>query len=333
MSVAESNDSVVGIPKSEILRQAQDSALDSKERNHLMHNSFATPKLIAIILTISFSVIACEMIPVPVTEPPAPIVPVPTATPTPASIPDGIPTSCMGGWTWAYGSVPPEFITQVQDAMTASGLDGSVQASTFGENDGCGAYHAMSVDDVFTVRVESQEEGGQQCQWSYNEGAWNSGGTGEGNFTVCPAPVSDESQRLTEVLNALSVDLACETANVTTNSLQSVLECERPEGNNRYIVTVTLRLNEQGYEGECFHGYKAFESSMTGDEPMTVTEGTNTYFERDRSFQWTANGVLYELFERVKGGGPDVNYPPDIRDKIYQRALQDGLIPDEGNEC
>ncbi len=331
-----------------------------------MRTSLAILRLVAMILIMMFIVIACEMLPVPVTMPPTPISSS-TAIATAASGEN--PTSCMGGYTWAYGTVPPEFITQVQDAMTASGLDGSVQASTFGENDGCGEYHAADVDYVFTVHVQSleasedlsnkasivldiakrfvssspapnlgkllltfQAEDGQQCQWSYSEGAWNSGGSGEGNFTICPAPVSEESQRLTEVLNALSVDLACETSNVTTNSLQAVLECERPEENNRYIVTVTLRLNEQGDEGSCFHGYNAFEFSSTGDEPMTVTDGANSYFERDRTFQWTANGILYDLFERIKGG-PDVTFPLDIHEKVYQRALQDGLIPGEGRDC
>src|SRR6266508_5978065 len=119
-----------------------------------MRTSLAILRLVAMILIMMFIVIACEMLPVPVTMPPTPISSS-TAIATAASGEN--PTSCMGGYTWAYGSVPPEFITQVQEAMTSSGLDGSVQASTFGENDGCGAYHAMSVDYVFTVRVEGLE--------------------------------------------------------------------------------------------------------------------------------------------------------------------------------
>lgn len=276
---------------------------------------------------------------------------------------------------WANGSVPPEFISRVQDAMRASGLEGSVEVSTFGENDGCGEFHAKDVDYAFTVRVQSleasedlaskasavldiamrlvntspapnlgklqltfQSENGEQCGWSYSAGAWNSGapgaGPGPGDFTLCPAPVSEESQHLAEALNALSVDLACETPTMRTNALEAVLECERPEGNNRYVLTVTLRLNGQGYgiEGSCFHGYKAFEFSSTGDEPMTVTDGANSYFERDRTFQWTAAGILYDLFERIKGG-PDVAFPPDTGEKVYQRALQEGLISGEGIDC
>jgi hypothetical protein len=253
--------------------------------------------------------------------------------------------------------------------MAASGLEGSVEASTFGENNGCGQFLAKDVDYVFTVRVESleasddlaskassvldiatrfvdeslapnlgklqlvfQAKDGQQCVWFYGTGAWSSGSPDGEGFIDCPAPISAESQQMADALTDLSVDLACETSAVTATTQQAVLECERPEGENRYIVTVAIRLNEQGYDGACFHGYKAFESSMTGDEPMTVTENGNTYFERDRSFQWTANGVLYELVERIKGG-PDVTYPPDTREVVYQRAVQAGLIPGEGSDC
>ena len=253
--------------------------------------------------------------------------------------------------------------------MRASGLEGSVQASTFGENDGCGVYHARDTDYGFTVRVPSleatedlaskasaildiasrfveagpahnigrlqltfQAEAGGQCTWSYSEGAWNAAGLGGGNSTVCPVPLSDESRRLAEALNAVSIDLACQRPAVQTNTLQAALECERPEGENRYIVSVKLRLDAQGYDGLCFHGYTAHEYIVTGDQPMTVTEGTNSYFERQRIFQWTAHGVLYDLFERIKGG-PDVILPPDTAEKVYLSALQAGLIPGEGSDC
>ena len=253
--------------------------------------------------------------------------------------------------------------------MAASGLEGSVDASTFGENNGCGQFLAKDVDYVFTVQVEDLEatedlagkaslvldiatrfvdaspapnlgklgltfqgKDSRQCGWFYEAGAWNAVTTSGENSVPCPAPVSAETESLAEALSALSADLACETSSVTANTEQAVLECERPEGKDRYVVTVTFRLNEQGYEGDCFHGYNAFESSMTGDEPMTVTENGETYFERDRSFQWNANGVLFELFERIKGG-PDVTYPPDTREKVYLQAVQAGLIPGEGSDC
>lgn len=251
--------------------------------------------------------------------------------------------------------------------MAAAGLEGDAQAGTFGENDGCGGYHAMSVDYVFTVQVENleagddlarkaarildiarrfvaespapnlgklqltfQAEGGRQCGWYYASGAWNAAGLeGEG---TCAAPVTVESRRLADALSDLSADLGCETSAVTTNARQSVLECERPEGRNRYLVSVTFGLNEQGYDGTCFHGYRAFESSTTGDEPMTVTENGTTYFERGRSFQWTANELLIGIWERVRGG-LEVEFPADIREIVYRRARLAGLISGEGSDC
>ena len=333
-----------------------------------MTRSLAALSRLGVILVIPLILLACDAVSSPVPLAPT-FISSPTTTPTASAALNGSPTSCIGFYMWADGSLPPEFITQVQDAMRTAGFEGSVQASTFGENDGCGEYHAKDVDYVFTVRVQSldaseelaskasaildiatrsvaaspapglgrvqlifQAEDSRGCQWFYEDDAWNSGVPGAVNFSVCPAPVSAESERLSDVLADISADLACETSTLTANALQAVLECERPEGDHRYILTVTFRLNGQGYEGSCFHGYKANEFSMTGDEPMTVIEGETSYFERDRTIQWTANGVLYGLVERIKGG-PDVTLPLDTREKVYLRAVQAGLIPGEGNDC
>jgi len=279
------------------------------------------------------------------------------------------PTACQITWTWGYGTVPPEFITQVQAAMAAAALEGSVKASTFGENDGCGGYHPKDVDYIFTVQVENldagedlagkgadileialrfvdespapnlgklelifQEANTRKCVWTYRDGAWNAIVPGYDEFILCPAPVSDAAGRLADALVDLSLDLACETSTITTNVWQSVLVCERPEEDDRFIVTTTFRLNAEGYAGTCFHGYNAFENSITGDDPMIVTDGDTTYFERDRTFQWTANYILFDLFEQIKGG-PEVAFPEGIHELVYQRALQAGLIPGEGNDC
>ena len=325
-----------------------------------MRNSLAVLCRISVLLIFMTIALGCEMVPPPVTVPP-------TLIPSPNLPPTFTTTPCFG-YNWAYGTVPPEFIDQLQEAMTASGLEGSAQASTFGENDGCGTYHAMSVDYVFTVQVQSLESGtelantaasvleialrfvkespapnlghlqlnfqsGEQgCRWGYDSGAWNSGPPLGANGFTCPAPISEESGRLKEALTALSVDLACETSSVTANTLQAALECERPEEDDRYIVTVTFTLNGRVYEDACFHGYKAHEFSSTGDTPMTVTDSSGTYYERDRIFQWSAEGVLYELFERIKGG-QDVTLPLEPREQVFARALQAGLIRGEGNDC
>jgi len=325
-----------------------------KPESFPMRKLLAISSRIGIILLFSAIALGCEMVPPPVTVPPP-------------SVPASQGSSCTG-YNWAYGTVTPEFIQQMEEALTASGLEGSVQASTFGENDGCGNFLAMSVDYIFTVRVESLEadtnlasigervfeiasrfveaspapnlghlslifqRAGQTCAWVYDSGAWNSTAPRSADEVACPAPTSEESRRLADALTLLSVDLACETSSVTANTVKGVLECERPEGTDRYLLTVTFTINGKGYDWECFHGYKAYESSSTGDTPMTVTDGSGTYYERDRGFQWTANGILFELFERIKGG-PDVTLPPDTREEIYARALQAGLIAGEGSDC
>jgi hypothetical protein len=292
------------------------------------------------------------------------------ATPTtaPAATVTPTPTPCAGGYTWAYGSVSPEFIDQVQEALVAAGLNGSVKASTFGENDGCGGYGAMEVDYEFTIQMKRLDVGSdlantaasvldiakrfvdaspapnlgnlslvfqandKRCTWVFRDGAWNGIDPHDPNEVACPVPTSDESQKLVDMLNVLSGDLACVISDVKANDLEAVLTCERPEGNNRYSVTVKLRLNGEGYNLTCFHGYPATETNVTGDAPMTVSENGNQYYERDRLFQWTAQGILYEITERVKGG-LDVTLPPDAREKVFARALQAGLISGEGNIC
>jgi hypothetical protein len=65
---------------------------------------------------------------------------------------------------------------------------------------------------------------------------------------------------------------------------------------------------------------------------MTVTDSSGTYYERNRIFQWSADGVFYELFERIKGG-QDVTLPSEPREQAFERAIQAGLIRREGSDC
>lgn len=324
-----------------------------------MRKPFSSPVLLSV--TMMFLFLGCQAISSPASLPP-------TFTPSPAASLDESPTPCLGAYTWAYGSVPPEFVPRVQEAMTASGLEGSVQASTFGENNGCGEYLVKDVDYHFTLNVQNLEanedlatkatsvleiarrfvdessapnlghlqltflSGDQQCDWAYESGAWTFQSGNVANGAACQVPTSAESERMAEVLADLAVDLACETSTVKADTLHAELECERPEGQDRYIVTVNFSAGNLDYAEACFHGWRAREYNLTGDEPMTVTEGGSTYYERDRSFQWSASGTLFSLLERIKGG-PDVTLPADTREKIYLRALQAGLISGEGSDC
>lgn len=57
------------------------------------------------------------------------------------------------GWSWATGPGEPEFAQTVQAMMAMVPISGTVRVSTYGENDGCGRYHAMSTDFAFTIPV------------------------------------------------------------------------------------------------------------------------------------------------------------------------------------
>lgn len=78
----------------------------------------------------------------------------PTETIAAASLtsdPSPTPENCITGWMWAYGTAPDEFVQVVQTMMATAQISGTVRVSTYGENDGCGRYHAMSTDFTFTI--------------------------------------------------------------------------------------------------------------------------------------------------------------------------------------
>lgn len=319
-------------------------------------------RLASLIFLIAFFFLGCQALP--------PLRPRPSTSMPSAASPRQSPTPCQTGLTWAYGSVPPEFVPKVEKAMTASGLQGSVEASTFGENDGCGQYHVRNVDYRFTVNVpdlaandELASKAGSVleiaqrfvpestapslgklqltfasaqglCNWAYESGAWTFQSSSLGSADDCQVPVSRETEQMAQILNEVALDLVCETSSVRADVLRAELECERPEGAvaDRYLVTIKISTGTLDYAETCFHGWRASEYNLTGQDPMTVTEGTNTYYERDRSFQWVSNGKLFYLLERIKGG-PDVTLPEGTRETLYQRALQAGLIAGEGSDC
>ena len=203
-----------------------------------------------VILLIIFTSLGCEPAPSPVPNPTpvvlaspiyAPATPTATltasqtptrdltASPSPSATattsPSATPTRCRG-FMWAHGTVSPEFISQVQDAMRGAGIEGSVEAGTFGETNPCGTYGARDLSYGFTVQVENLQDGyvlnstargilgiaqasvkispansldrvqlifqvgGQRCAWSYQNGLWHLY-TGDG-FIECPGPFSSE---------------------------------------------------------------------------------------------------------------------------------------------
>ena len=100
----------------------------------------------------SDSVILTEVI--AVTVPVVTVAPTETATATPfVTIAPPTPENCNTGWSWATGPDEPEFAQVVQKMMATAQISGTVRVSTYGENDGCGRYHAMSTDFTFTIPV------------------------------------------------------------------------------------------------------------------------------------------------------------------------------------
>lgn len=96
------------------------------------------------------SVIVTEV--VVVTVPVVTLSPTETATP-PITVEPPTPENCSMGWSWATGPGEPEFAQTVQAMMATAQISGTVRVSTYGENDGCGRYHAMSTDFTFTIPV------------------------------------------------------------------------------------------------------------------------------------------------------------------------------------
>jgi hypothetical protein len=253
--------------------------------------------------------------------------------------------------------------------MRSAGVEGSVRAGTFGETDSCGNYYgAHEVDYGFTVQVgefDTREDiarkvaivqeiarrfldkapahqlgnfgvtfksGELQCTWRFEDEAWEFFSVTTANGAGCRLPTNDQTRPLAAALTVLSVDLACETFTMTADMLSINLECERPEGPNRYKVHVTFALDGGGSEGACFHGWPAHEKNLNGTEPLPVMEDGKTFYEQEHSFEWTTNSLMTFIYERIQGE-QHATFPSDTREKVYIRALKEGLIPGTGMYC
>jgi hypothetical protein len=101
--------------------------------------------------------VATAIVPTQTISPPteAPTL-LPTATPEPTTV-----ASCAGQWTQAYGAGSPDIEARIQQTLAAEQIDASVRSSTYGENDGCGAFHAASLDIEVTAQAKTITEHGQ----------------------------------------------------------------------------------------------------------------------------------------------------------------------------
>jgi hypothetical protein len=63
------------------------------------------------------------------------------------------PVGCIpnSGWTWTSGPSKPEIAAQAQRALGQAGIEVAVEARSFGETDGCGAFAPTATD--FTLSL------------------------------------------------------------------------------------------------------------------------------------------------------------------------------------
>jgi hypothetical protein len=296
--------------------------------------------------------------------------PSPTATPVISPTVNTTPTRCRG-FMWAYGTVSPKLVSQVQDAMLTAGVEGSVRIGTFGETDTCGNnYGAQKVNYAFIVQVGEfdtrkdlarkraivQEiarrfldkapahelgnvgvtfkSGELGCMWRLpEEEVWELVSVSGPNGAGCRLPTNNQKQTrpFATVLALLSIDLGCESFTLTADMLSVSLDCERSEGANRYMVGVTFD-RDRASEGTCFHGWPAREQNLSGAEPVTVVVDGKTVYEQVRSFEWTTNNFMTFIYERIQGG-QEATFPADTREKVYLRTLKQGLIAGDGRRC
>jgi hypothetical protein len=294
--------------------------------------------------------------------------PDPTATPVISLTVNTTPTRCTG-FVWAHGTVAPALISQVQNAMRTAGVEGSVHIGTFGETDSCGNYYgAQDVDYGFTVQVGEfdtrsdiasklatvQEiarrfvdqspadslgnvgvtfmSGELGCTWRFEDEPWEFFSVTGANGGSCLLPTNDLTRPLAAALATLSVDLACESFTMTADMVSVSLDCQRPEGANHYGIGVTFNLDSGGSEGTCFHGWPARESDLSSAEPVTLIEHGKTLYEQKRSFAWTTNNLMTIVYERIQGER-QATFPADTREKVYLRALREGVIRGAGTGC
>jgi hypothetical protein len=358
-----------------------------------MHRSFRVTN--SCIVLMIFALLGCEAVPSPIplstpfvvatpTDTPAPPTyapatptftpspnlsaspsPSPTATAVISPTVNTTPTRC-GGFMWAYGTVSPEFVSQMQEAMQSAGVEGSVRAGTFGETDTCGMdYGAIEIDIGFTIQVgaadtpqdvaskvlkvqeiamgfrkEASLSMGNfgvtfksrdlQCIWRYEQNASEFFPVNNLDRLSCGQASRGQGQSLDGLLTALSTDLRCETFHMEAGMSSVRLECERSQGTGRYRVEVTFALGNETSANTCFHGWPALQKNPTGAQPVTPAAEDDSF--REQSFGWTADGLTTIIAERIQGG-EDIPFPSDTYEKVYVRAVNAGLMRGAGTSC
>jgi hypothetical protein len=95
-------------------------------------------------------------------QPATPVVPTQTAIP-PTEAPTRLPTAtpeptCVTSWMEANRNGSPAVEAQIQQLLAAEKISASIHSSIYGETDGCGIFHAASLDIEVTAQVKNITE-------------------------------------------------------------------------------------------------------------------------------------------------------------------------------
>jgi hypothetical protein len=148
-----------------------------------------------------------------------------------------------------------------------------------------------------------------------------------------------ESARLGDALMKISADLPCQeyewSSIVVVDATEARFECSYTDGENKNTIHIGFRLGGYHVGFECFHGHIASssESSYLVKEGGENGKILNSYPRKERFFTWTAQGVDFTIIEFIDGNQNSIRPSPDLREKIYERVTQLGLITGDGDEC
>lgn len=150
---------------------------------------------------------------------------------------------------------------------------------------------------------------------------------------------SVESARLGDILMKISADLPCQeyewSSIVLVDAREAQFECTNTNGENKNTIYISFRLGGNQLGFECFHGYNANsdESSYLVEENGENGKILNSYTRKNRYFTWAAQGVNFTIIELIDGDQTSTLPSPDLREKIFERVTQLGLLTGEGNDC
>ena len=150
---------------------------------------------------------------------------------------------------------------------------------------------------------------------------------------------SAESARLGDILLKVSADLPCQeygwSSIVMVNVTEAQFECSYTDRENKNTIYISFRLSGDRLGFECFHGYIASssESSYPVHEGGENGKTSNSYTHNERFFTWTAQGVNFTIIEFIDGNQNPILASPYLREKIYEKVTQEGLITGDGDDC